>query len=139
MSLALVPPVADADTAPSLRRRAAGPVAAAALAVTSGAHIPVAIHHLHEVPYLGWLFCAFVAATSGGAAALLVTDRRAVWQLVGALNLGAIAVFVVSRLAGLPQASDDKGDWANPAALVCLGAQLVVVTVSCLVLRTSRR
>lgn len=139
MSLALDPAVTGADTAPSTRRRAARLLAAAALAVTSAVHVPVAVHHLHEVPYLGWLFCVFVAATAGGAAALLVADRRAVWQLMGALNSAAIAVFVVSRLAGLPEAGDDKGDWGDRAGLVCLGAQLVVVIVSCLILRRPRR
>jgi hypothetical protein len=109
--------------------------AALALAVTSLVHIPVAVAHLNEVPYLGVAFYAFVIVTAAGAGSLLVENRKIVWRAMGGINLAAIVVFVVSRVFGLPGTSDDKGDWANSAALVCIAAQAVVVVVAYLVLR----
>jgi len=118
------------------RRRAARYATALALAVTSVVHIPVAVEHLDQVPYLGGLFYAFVIATAAGAGSLLVESRKLVWQAMGLLTFAATAVFVVSRIFGLPGASDDRGDWNNAAALTCVVAQAAVVTLSLVVLRS---
>ncbi len=112
---------------------------AAALAVTSLAHIQVAVEHLNEVPYLGVAFYAFVIVTAAGAGSLLVENRAFVWRSMAVVNFAAIVVFVVSRIFGLPGATDDKGDWANSTAITCLVAQGVVVTVAYAVLRHRSR
>jgi len=112
--------------------------AAAALGVTSAAHIPVAVDHLSEVPYLGWAFCAFIVLTAAGAGSLLVEDRRWVWRTMGALNAAAVLVFVTSRVVGLPGASDDRGAWTDPSARVALAAEFLVVVLTAWVLRPER-
>ena len=110
---------------------AGGLVAAAAV------HVPVAVAHLVEVPYLGYAFYLLVVLDAAAAGSVLVEDRLPVWAALAALNLVAVLAFVTSRTVGLPGAADDKGDWRNSAGLASLAAELLVVTVAALVL--SRR
>jgi len=102
----------------------------AGLVVTAAGHVPVAVQHLAEVPYLGWGMAAFVVAAAASAGSVLVEDRAKVWAATLALNLSALAVFTVSRLVGLPGASDDRGDWGNTLGVTCLVAEIVVVAVT---------
>jgi hypothetical protein len=112
----------------------------AGLLVTAAAHVPVAVQHMVEVPYLGWAMAAFVVLAAAVAGSVLVEDRPKIWAGALVLNLAGLVVFVISRTAGLPGAGDDRGDWSNPLGVTCVAAELIVVVVTALVLmrRTSR-
>jgi hypothetical protein len=112
--------------------------AVVALTVTAAVHVPVAVEHLQEVPYLGVAFYAFVVLAAAGAGSLLVEGRRWVWIAMGLVNLGAVLAFLISRAVGLPGATDDRGDWANTAGLTCVLAELVVVALAAYALRSPR-
>ena len=137
MSQTTLDPVETGHPTPTSHRWQVGVrlVAAAALAVTAAAHVPVAVDHLGEDPYLGWAFYGFIVLAAAGAGSLLVENRLWVWRAMGALNASAVLLFVASRLVGLPGAGDDRGDWNNPTARVCLAAELVVVVLAAWVLR----
>ena len=111
------------------------------LVVTASGHVPVAIQHIAEVPYVGWSMAAFVIAAATGAGSVLVEDRTEVWAATGVLNLAALVVFTVSRLVGLPGAGDDRGDWSNPIGVTCVIAEIIVVivTATALLQRRQRR
>jgi hypothetical protein len=112
------------------------------LAVTAVAHVPVAVQHMVEVPYLGWAFYLFVIAAAAGLGSILVEDRAVVWAGILALNVSAVVAFLVSRSIGLPAAGDDRGDWSNPLGITSVVAELTVIAVTVVVLtrwRSTRR
>ena len=101
---------AATDTARS-RRSASGSMTtgdqvrwlAAALSVASAAiHYGYAPHHLQDDWAHGWFFVLVATAQLGLAFLIVARPRRWVWAITGALNIGIIATWVVSRTAGLP-------------------------------------
>lgn len=113
-------------------------LAVVALLVTAAVHVPVAVQHVHEAPYLGVAFYAFVIVTAGAAGSLLVGDHRAVWLGLLGLDSAAVLIFLLSRAVGLPGAADDRGAWAGQAGLVAVAAELVVVLAALRALRDRR-
>ena len=109
------------------------------LLATASGHVPVAIQHIAQVPYLGWGMAAFVVAAAASAGSVLVEDRAEVWAATCALSLAALVVFTVSRLVGLPGAADDRGDWSNPVAWICVVAEIIVVAVTATALLQRRQ
>jgi hypothetical protein len=108
-------------------RHALRDVAVLGLVTVALLHIPVASMHLHEVPYLGWLFLGLAMACLAGAVLLANTNALVVWAAAGGICLLALAGYLVSRSIGLPLAGDDIGDWANPLGLAAVVAEAVVV------------
>jgi hypothetical protein len=109
-----------------------------AVATTAIAHIPVAVMHMTEVPYLGVAFYGFVIVSAALLGSLLVEQQARVWAALLVLNAAAVVVYVVSRIFGLPAAADDKGDWISAAGVVSVGAELVVVVVALVMVRRLR-
>jgi hypothetical protein len=133
--------VADPNPAsvrPIRRDRIARAVAVLALGAMAATHVPVAVDHIGEIPYLGYAFYALVLLCAAALGSLLVESRTAVWRGVLVLALGSFVAYVVSRTVGLPLADDDIGDWANPLGAVSVVAELVVVAVSLTVLPRRR-
>jgi hypothetical protein len=139
--LDMVSEVAATEPASASRIRRDGilrTVAVLALGVTAAAHVPVAVEHIGEIPYLGYAFYALVLLCAAALGSLIVESRTAVWRGVLVLSLGAVAAYVVSRTIGLPLADDDIGDWVNPLGVLSVSAELVVVAVSLAVLNRRR-
>jgi hypothetical protein len=99
----------------------------AGIAVVHALQLPAAFD---EAGYLGGLFVAAVVASVLLAATLTVTgDVRALWaagSLAGLLLLG----YVISRTVGLPAATDDVGEWAEPPGLVAIVLEGLLVAVA---------
>ena len=99
----------------------------AGIAVVHALRLPVAFD---QAGYLGGLFVAAVVASVLLAATLTVTgDVRALWaagSLAGLLLLG----YVISRTVGLPAATDDIGEWAEPPGLVAIVLEGLLVSVA---------
>lgn len=115
------------------------PVAALALLVTAGTHVPLIRQHLAEAPYIGVLFLVLTVAAAVLAAGVLVADTPLVWALSGATCLAAVVAFVLSRTVGLPQLGDDVGNWTEALSYPALTAELIVVATAFGALRASRR
>lgn len=115
------------------------PVAALALLVTAGTHLPLVRAHLAEAPYVGWLFLALSVVAVALAALVMFADTPVVWAAAGAVCLAAVVAFVASRTVGLPQLGDDVGNWTEALAYPALTAELIVAATAFTTLRVSRR
>ena len=84
---------------------------------------------LAETPYLGYLYVALMAG-SVVAAGLLFYRPRAGWTLGGLLALGVFVAYCLSRTTGLPNATDDIGNWGEPLGVASLIVEGVMVLLS---------
>src|SRR5574337_1507122 len=87
------------------------------------AHIPVIQMHLTEAPYLGGAFVLLTVAGFLLGLLLLTADTPRVWLVPGAIAAMALAGYVISRTIGLPEITDDIGNWTEPLGLVAIGAE----------------
>lgn len=104
--------------------------AVAALFVAAGAHVPVIPEHLREAPYMGVLFVGFTAVAV--ALALLLAVRGAApmpFAMAGLLCAAAIVAYCLTRLVAFPQLADDVGNWGEPAGVVSIASESVVVAL----------
>ncbi|MFI9271017.1 hypothetical protein ACIGXM_09960 [Kitasatospora sp. NPDC052896] len=63
--------------------------------------------------------------------------RRNTWALAAGVALGPLLGFVLSRGPGLPDYSDDKGNWTEPLALVSVGVEVTLLALSLAALYTA--
>jgi len=103
---------------------------AAALTASAAAHLPVLADHLHEAPWLGWLFVSFIAASLALGVVVLVRQLSWVVPAAAGLSGSAIAVYAASRLIPFPQMGDDVGDWFDPWGLVAVAAEVAALLVA---------
>ena len=101
--------------------------AAAALSATAAIHMTLVPDHLREAPYAGALFIALSVAALAAAILLSATDHELVWLGAGAISLGALVAYFLSRSVGLPSMSDDIGDWANPLGLAAVACETLTL------------
>lgn len=103
-----------------------GPAIVASL-VTVAAHVPVTEDHFEEAAYIGVLFVVLEVAAAALAAWMLRRDDRWAYRLVALTGGLAIGAFLLSRSVGLPQITDDVGNWTEPLAVVSVVAELLMV------------
>jgi hypothetical protein len=84
-------------------------------------------HTIHETPYIGWLTIALITGSVLAAAGLVRRPTRVVWTLAASIAAATILAFVISRTVGLPQATDDIGNWNEPLGLASLFVEGVIV------------
>jgi hypothetical protein len=109
--------------------------AAAALSATAAIHMTLVPEHLREAPYAGALFIVLSAAALATATLLWATDHEIVWLAAGAISLGALVAYFLSRSIGVPSMSDDIGDWANPLGLAAVASE--TLTLICWIWRSA--
>lgn len=89
----------------------------AAICVAAGGllHVPLIGEHLREAPYVGVLFIALAVVSVVLAVLLVLSDSTLVWSAVVVVMGAALLAFFLSRTVGLPQISDDIGNWTGEA------------------------
>jgi hypothetical protein len=100
---------------------------AACCLTAAAAHVPVIEDHLREAPYIGVLFIVLSAVMVLAAGALLARDGRVVYAGVIVTCAAAVGAYVWSRAAGLPQITDDVGNWTEPLGIVAIAAESAAV------------
>lgn len=107
----------------------AGPrtMGVAALAGVAVVHLLDISSKFSETPYLGWAYVALIAGCLAAAAGIAGRDHPRAWATGGHLCVGAFAAYCLSRSVGLPAATDDIGNWAEPLGLLALAAEAIVV------------
>ena len=92
---------------------------------------------LKDPAYLGWGYRLLEVA--GVAVAGLVLARRREGYLLGlGVALGPLVGLVISRSVGLPNATDDIGNWTEPLQLYAVAVEVALLVVAALVLRRRR-
>ena len=97
--------------------RAVGVVGFASVALIHVLDLP---GKLHETPYLGAAYVALIAGMMVAAFLLIRGDTRKGWALGGGLAVATVVGYAVNRTMGMPQATDDIGNWLEPLGLASL-------------------
>jgi hypothetical protein len=71
-------------------------------------------------PYIGWLYIGLIVSAIGLAGALMRTSDTRVWASAAGLVTSVIVAYVLSRTTGLPQSSDDIGNWGQTLGIAML-------------------
>jgi hypothetical protein len=111
--------------------RAAAVVALAGVALIHVLDIP---GKFTETPYMGVMYVGLIAGSLLTAGALIRGSDSRAWLAAALLPLGAIVGYALSRTVGLPQATDDIGNWLEPLGLASLFVEGSLVTLAALVL-----
>lgn len=83
-----------------------------------------------ETRYLFWMYVALIIGTIVVAGALLHRPTRIVWAAAGGLALSALVGYCLSRTTGLPNATDDIGNWKEPLGVASLFVEGCVVALA---------
>ena len=109
-------------------------VAAIGLAGTALIHLLDLPGQLSETPYIFFLFLALMIASVALAGLLIGTGDERVWAAATVLPALAIVAYVLSRTSGLPQFTDDIGNWSDPLGMASLFVEGSVVALGSTVL-----
>jgi hypothetical protein len=71
-------------------------------------------------PYIGWMYIGLIVSSLALAGALARTGDTRVWAAAVALVTSVITAYILSRTTGLPQSSDDIGNWGEPLGIAML-------------------
>lgn len=94
---------------------------------------------LDEVPYLGIGYAMLIVASVIAGGLLVARNSRSGWLLGGGAALATLVGFTLTRTVGLPQSTDDIGNWLEPMGLASLFVEGVVVAASGYALSLARR
>ena len=92
-------------------------------------------------PYIGWMYIGLIVSAIGLAGALVRTSHTRIWAAAAGLVISVIVSYVLSRTTGLPQSSDDIGNWGQPLgiAMLFVGGSLLALTGTVLLGRRAPR
>jgi hypothetical protein len=93
-------------------------------------HLLDAPGKFEETPYMGWMYVALIAGCLVVAAELIRTGSRTAWAGAALLPLSAIVGYTLTRTVGLPQATDDIGNWSEPLGMASLFVEGALVALS---------
>ena len=105
-------------------------VAVVGLAGVALIHLLDSLGKFQEAPYMGWMYVGLMLSCLAVAAALVRANAREAWLAALALPAAAIAGFTLTRTVGLPQASEDIGNWSEPLGLAALFVEGAVIAVA---------
>jgi hypothetical protein len=114
-------PAALRHTSPAVRF-----VGVAGIAAIAATHLIDLPGKMEEVKYLGAGYVLLIIGLVY-AAVEIVRDRRSGWAIGGALALATLVGFILSRTTGLPQATDDVGNWSEGLGLISMLAEAALV------------
>jgi hypothetical protein len=116
-------------------------VAVIGLAAVALIHLLDLPGQLSETPYLFFLYLALMVSSLVLAGVLIGTSDTRAWAAAAILSALVIVGYVLSRTTGLPQSSDDVGNWSEPLGMASLFVEgsLVALGSGVLLARRVRR
>src|SRR4051795_7251287 len=93
-------------------------------------HLLDSIGKYGETRYLFWMYVALIVGCIAVAGLVLFTRSRGAFLAAAALAGSALLGYVLSRTTGLPNATDDVGNWTEPLGLASLFVEGGVVAVA---------
>jgi hypothetical protein len=118
----------------AVRSGVARGVAAIGLAGVALIHLLDLPGTLSETPYIFFLYLALMFSSIALAGILIQTGDVRVWAAATVLSVLVIVAYVLSRTTGLPQSSDDIGNWSEPLGMASLFVEGSLVTLGSVVL-----
>src|ERR1700712_2484166 len=116
--------------------------AAGALLATAGSVIHICdqggVTALKDPAYLGYGYWMLELAGVICAVLLLARARTTVWLLALGLAAGPLVGIIISRSVGLPDATDDIGNWFEPLGMLAMAVEVALIVLSVSVLIRSR-
>jgi hypothetical protein len=103
--------------------------AGAGLVAVAALHVAAAGDEWADAPGVFWLFMGLAGVCGAVAVRLALGLDRWARPAVAALAVAPIAGYVLSRSTGLPGATDDVGDWANPWGVAALAVEVALLGV----------
>ncbi len=94
---------------------------------------------LKEVPYLGVGYIILIALSILAGALLVHGNSRTGWIVAGGVAIGTLVGYSLTRTVGLPQSSDDIGNWLEPMGLASLFVEGVVASLAVYAIATLNR
>jgi hypothetical protein len=91
---------------------------------------------LGETPYMGFMYILLVAGCAAAGAWLLSSHWRSGYVLGSVVSLGALIGYALTRSVGLPLATGDIGNWAEPAGIIAGVLELAFVGLAAWTLTT---
>jgi hypothetical protein len=85
---------------------------------------------LKETPYLGVAYVGLIVASLAVGSRLIRGSGPRIWLVAGTLATAAVLAYVLSRSVGLPQATQDIGNWQEPLGLAALFVEGLVALLS---------
>jgi hypothetical protein len=85
---------------------------------------------LAETPYMGWGYILLVAGCAAAGAWFLSNHTRAAYALGSLISFAAITGYVLTRSIGLPQATDDIGNWMELSGVFSLVVETAFIALS---------
>ena len=89
--------------------------------------------------YVQIMYYALEAAGVAAAALLLTRQARVEWLLALGVAAGPILGYVLSRGPGLPNYTDDVGNWTEPLGVISLVVEGILLILTVAALLTWRR
>jgi hypothetical protein len=128
----------DANVVSDGVARSVGAIGLAGIALIHLLDLP---GQLSEAPYLFVLYLALMLASVALAGLLVFTGDRRAWAAATVLALLVIVGYVLSRTSGLPQSTDDIGNWSEPLGMASLFVEgsLAALGLAVLAARGGRR
>jgi hypothetical protein len=102
-------------------------------------HLLDVIGKIKETPYLGVMYIGLMATSVAVAFYLLHTGSTRAWAAAGLLAAATLIGFVLSRTTGLPNASDDIGNWTEGLGLASMFVEGAVIVLAGYALSLARR
>jgi hypothetical protein len=84
---------------------------------------------LRDPAYLGQGYRLLEIAGVVVALALLVVPSIPGWVLAGGVAAGPLVGFVLTRTIGLPQATDDIGNWGEPLGVAAVSVEIALLAI----------
>jgi hypothetical protein len=91
-----------------------------------------------EARYLFWMYMALIVAAIVTAAGVLFSHSPRWLLAAAAVAASVFAGYVINRTVGLPNATDDIGNWTEPLGLASLVVEGCVIAVAMGGLRAAR-
>lgn len=93
------------------------------------------IFAMKDPAYLGYGFWALELAGLVCAGLLFSRYRRLGWLLAAAVATGPLAGITISRSVGLPNATEDIGNWGEPIGVIAMVVEATLLLLAGLMLR----
>lgn len=120
----------DSSLAEAVREGATRAAIAAGLGGLAVIHAVDAVGKWSETRYVFWMYIAAIVSAIAVAGWTLFTRSRTALIAAAGLSASVLLGYVVNRTVGLPNATDDIGNWTEPLGLASMVVESVTIAIA---------